>query len=347
MVQHKRKTGGVKLRRQSRDGIYFIDARAIGAGRIHLGTRDKGIAQNLYKEWLEEFGHTRSEVKSKIMLQDAIDLHVKYQRRQHSGSHADRVEGILTALAKSLGSSKRILEITRQDIEDYIDQRRFSIAESTVNKELRTIKAFFKFLLDRELLIRNPTARLKQTRVPDPDMVILDPDEIYDLLKASEQEYRDIWIGFLFTGLRKSELMDLQVKDIKRSTNQLSVVGKGSKRRYVPILPSLRTVLDRLIIGKQPNDTVFPHHPNPLRILKRCVKKASIKKGRVNIHAFRHTFVSLLLMEGSSLEAISRILGHASIVTTFRVYGHLLPKFTIDQMMPLEKVIRIPANEGP
>jgi len=346
MTRQKRRTGSIHLRKRPRDGIFFIDARRIGiVSPISLGTRDPKIADDLFLEWLEDFGQTHSQIKSNLTLGQAIQVHLQYQRREHSESHADRIEVILGMFAKRMGKATKIQDIQRTHIQDYIDWRRAGqgprgpIAPSTGNKEIRTIKAFFKHLVDSELCGRNPAERFKQIRTADPDLTILSIEEIKSLLEASEPEFRDIWNGYLLTGMRRRELLELRVRNLNFTSNVISLIGKGQKRRYIPILPALKQILVRLIEGKRSADYVFPHHPQLHRVLPRLLKKAGIQKPRINIHTFRHTFASHLIMSGARLEAVSRILGHSSIHTTFKVYGHLAPEFTIEQMMPLEKLL--------
>ena len=349
MTRRRRRTGLVHLRKRTRDGIYFIDARRIGfKSAISLGTRDAAIAEELFQDWLTQYGQTRNQVKSNLSLAEAVRIHLEYQRREHADTHADRVRVILPLFMERIGGARKVQDMTPQDVQDYLDWRRSGkgprgyVVPSTINKEIRTIKAFFAYLVENDLTSRNPAERFKQTRTADPELTILSVNEIHSLLKASDPEFRDIWQGYLLTGMRRRELLYLRVRDINLTINQITVIGKGQKRRYIPILPALKEILDRLAAGKRPDAYIFPHHPQLHRCLPRCLKAAGIIKPGINIHSFRHTFASHLIMQGARLEAISRILGHSSIHTTFKIYGHLAPDFTIEQMMPLQALFAQP-----
>ena len=168
----------------------------------------------------------------------------------------------------------------------------------------------------------------------------LTEDEIELILKIPDrrtlQGKRDyaILLTLLSTGLRKSELCNLRVRDIKAYRNQpvLDVVGKGRKFRRIPLkmeaLTAIREYWKSAKNGTEPDIPIFhtlgkhgPHRVVPLTpravdcLIKRASKKALIKK-RVTPHTLRHTFGTSLLDEGTDLRTVQALLGHSGIGTT-------------------------------
>jgi len=145
-----------------------------------------------------------------------------------------------------------------------------------------------------------------------------------------------ILLTLLTTGLRKSELCNLHVRDIKTYRNQpvLDVLGKGQKFRRIPLkLETLKAIQNYWKAGKngaEPDHPIFytlgkhgPHQVVPLTpravdcLIKRARRKALIRK-RVTPHTMRHTFGTSLLDAGVDLKTVQGLLGHAHIRTTER-----------------------------
>ncbi|NIS60345.1 MAG: tyrosine-type recombinase/integrase [Proteobacteria bacterium] len=170
----------------------------------------------------------------------------------------------------------------------------------------------------------------------------LTEDEVQLILRVPDrrtlQGKRDyaILLTLLTSGLRKSELCSLHVRDIKTYRNQpvLDVIGKGQKFRRIPLkIKALRAIQDYWKAGKNgadPDHPIFytlgkygPHRVVPLTpravdcLIKRASKKALIRK-RVTPHTLRHTFGTCLLDEGSDLKTVQALLGHSHIRTTER-----------------------------
>lgn len=145
-----------------------------------------------------------------------------------------------------------------------------------------------------------------------------------------------ILLTLLTTGLRKSEICNIRVREIKTYRNQpvLDVMGKGQKFRRIPLkMVTLTAIQEYWKAGKNgadPDHPIFftlgkhgPHRVVPLTpravdcLIKRSSKKALIRK-RVTPHTMRHTFGTCLLDDGSDLKTVQGLMGHAHIRTTER-----------------------------
>lgn len=136
-----------------------------------------------------------------------------------------------------------------------------------------------------------------------------------------------------YTGLRLSELINLQWKAVDLTRRQIAVVGatKSGRRRYIPIHRELLATLKRL---SRSHRFVFDNgHNQPLlhsrtwyTILQKALLELGINDPDLNLKTFRHTFASHLMMSGASLKSVQELLGHRDIKTTM-IYAHLAPDF--------------------
>jgi integrase/recombinase XerD len=148
-----------------------------------------------------------------------------------------------------------------------------------------------------------------------------------------------ILILLLTTGLRKAEICNLKIGDLKTYRNQavIDVIGKGKRFRRIPLknstLLSLQEYLKAMKSGTDPGHPMFhtlaKHGPNERRCLtlkavdclvKSAAQKALIKK-RIHPHVIRHTFATTLLGKGADLKTVQALMGHSHIRTT-ELYLH-------------------------
>ena len=146
---------------------------------------------------------------------------------------------------------------------------------------------------------------------------------------------RDSLIVELFysTGIRRIELVNLNLKDVNFSQKQLKVLGKRNKERYIPIIDSLLQSFDTYIIYRNQLPTIIDKEVLFLtkkgikiyemlvyRIINKYFSIAS-SKAKCSPHVLRHSFATHLLNEGADLNAVKELLGHTSLAAT-QVYTH-------------------------
>lgn len=212
----------------------------------------------------------------------------------------------------------------------------------SLSRILSGVRSFYHFLVMNGEINDDPTELLEFPQRPQHFSDVLTTDEVdrilsvIDLSQTEGQRNRTI-IEVLFScGLRVSELCNLKLSDLYLDEGFLSVFGKGSKQRLVPIsdraIHELRLYFrDRNLIDIKPGyeDYVFVSRlrkKNLSRIMvfhmiKELVELAGIKK-TVSPHTFRHSFATCLLEGGANLRAIQAMLGHESISTT-QIYMHI------------------------
>ena len=215
------------------------------------------------------------------------------------------------------------------------------LASSSTTRKLSAVRSYFGFLLGEGEIEADPTDRLESPRPSRPLPEVLSIDEIERILDAVDVgrrfAFRDLaMLEVMYAaGLRVSELTGLKVRDVSPEEGTLTVLGKGSKQRIVPIgdraiyaiqryLREQRSGLDR---GQGRGVVFLNHRGRPLsrmgawRIVRTYVERAGIGR-RVTPHTFRHTFATHLLEGGADLASVQEMLGHADIATT-QIYTHL------------------------
>jgi len=205
------------------------------------------------------------------------------------------------------------------------------------------VRTYFGFLLAEGSLAADPTERLESPRLGRRLPDFLTHDEAARLLDAPDPDSPLFWrdraiLELLYaTGMRVSELAELPLTALDLDEGFLTVFGKGSKERLVPVgVPALRAVgrylrevrpgLDRGR-GRSKGRVFLNGRGGPLSrvavwtLVKESARRAGITR-RVSPHTLRHTFATHLLEGGADLAAVQELLGHADISTT-QIYTHV------------------------
>jgi len=219
-------------------------------------------------------------------------------------------------------------------------------------RALSAVRSLFRFACREGVLAANPAAGVPTPKTSRELPRHLRPGEIEDLVEAPAGDERvdaalplrdRALLELLYaTGLRVSELVSLDWRDLDLSARVLRVIGKGGKERMVPFGRQAAAALgewlgawdevrgreDSTRRGDAEEEPVFLHHRggrlsdrSVRRVLDRYVDRTALAAG-VHPHTLRHTFATHLLEGGADLRAIQELLGHSSLATTQR-YTHV------------------------
>jgi hypothetical protein len=174
----------------------------------------------------------------------------------------------------------------------------------------------------------------------------VEDDQIEKLLSAIKGKKshkrsieRDLLIVELYlkTGMRRSELADLKVRDV-HSDFLMVLKGKGEKDRMIPLLPDIAGRLDSYIRSRQPDESVFgltgPSIGNKISLFAR---KAGLKD--IHTHSLRHKYATDLLESGANIRAVQQLLGHSDLTTT-QVYLAITDESLRDAVNGLDKKVK-------
>lgn len=229
-----------------------------------------------------------------------------------------------------------------EQLEDFIfEQFKDTRSEATQARILAGIHAWFRFLLYKDYIEQDPSELLEGPRKSRHLPTVLSLDEVNRMMAAidlsSNEGHRNrAMMEMLYgSGLRVSELVNLQLSHIYLSDHYMLIEGKGSKQRLVPLSPVAEEwfgywMQERSTWPLKPEsqDIAFVNrYGRPLTramvftIVKRLCAEAGISK-TVSPHTLRHSFATHLLQNGADLRVIQQLLGHEDLGTT-EIYTHL------------------------
>ncbi len=233
--------------------------------------------------------------------------------------------------------------LKRNDIINYLSEcKDKGLEPATLARRLVSIKVFFKFLLQEEVILENITDVMESPKLWRLLPNFISSKEVEALINAYPlgEDYlifrnRAI-IELLYScGLRVSELTNLRIDSIHKEENVIRVLGKGSKERIVPIgskakeliLEYKNRIRPKLIKDAKEVSLFISRNGKKLDreriwgIIKEAAILAGINKN-IHPHTLRHSFASHLLENGADLRIIQEMLGHADISTT-QIYTHI------------------------
>ena len=277
-------------------------------------------------------------------MDEAIERYLRMLRvERHASAHTLRAYrtdllDLQTFLRERRSRAIVLGKVDTDDLRAYVAAKLRGSKRSTIARHVAAIRGFFRFLANEKTIRRDPAAALAapkaETRLPD----FLPIDETEKVLGAlpegSAWAERDAAIleTLYSSGLRVSELVGLDWRDVDFENDCVRVFGKGRKERIVPIgeiaLERLRRYREYLAAEKIRTDAVFVNRRGgrlTTRSVARFVERCGLRAGaarRVHPHALRHSFATHLLEQGADLRAIQEMLGHASLSTTQR-YTHV------------------------
>lgn len=251
-------------------------------------------------------------------------------------------------------------EPEKETIEQYITDLHKKYKQKTIKRKIASIKAFYSYLEEEELVEQNPFRKIK---VKFKETIILPRiiprEEIEQLLNyiytslssLSGIQYkhtlRDAAVieVFFATGARVYEISNIRAENINLNSGLIRIMGKGGKERYIQI--SNTAVLDILRKYYVENESEIKksgyffinnrgnrYTEQSIRLmLKKYTLKARIHRN-ITPHMFRHSFATYLIEEGVDVSCVQQILGHSSIKTT-QIYIHVAAKKQADILREL------------
>ena len=271
---------------------------------IHYLAEERGLAQNT----LESYGRDLRQYKT-------------YLQSNHRDLLNDSNHDTILTYLDSLQSKGR--------------------AKSTISRNLAAIKSFHHYPVRQRYLEKDPAATMESPKLEKKLPKILTVQEVEELLKQPNITVpgglRDkAMLELLYaTGIRVSELINLNISDANLDMGYIKCAGKGTRDRIVPlgsiaskcVLEYMNKGRGKLIRTYDESALFVNHHGNRLtrqgfwKIIKKYAHEARITKD-ITPHTLRHSFATHLLENGADLRSVQEMLGHADISTT-QIYTHV------------------------
>lgn len=240
-----------------------------------------------------------------------------------------------------------------------------ALAPRSLARHLSAVRGLTKFLVRERVLADDPSALLERPKLGRRLPKSLSVDDVLALLRAPDPTtFRGVrdrtMLHVLYAcGLRVSELVSLKVFDVDRARGVVSALGKGEKRRLVPIGAPALALVDAYLdarsahLAGKASDVLFVGRAGArltrqafFKNITRYARSAGILKN-ASPHKLRHSFATHLLLGGADLRSVQVMLGHADISTT-EIYTHVAldhVKRVHDASHPRAR--RVTANRGP
>lgn len=272
-------------------------------------------------------------------FEDALQIEEGASPRTVEAYRRDVIRCAAYMRAQGIGQAR---DITPAALREFVYHLKdLGLAGSSIRRNISALRTWFRVMVAEGLVTADPTERLDTPQRWRTLPEVLTVEEVTRLLAAPGLDerlaFRDRAMLELAygAGLRVSEWIGLEVKDVLLEESLVRVLGKGSKERLVPIgrnaigavavyLRELRPVLER---GAGKGILFLNGRGVPLtrmgawKILRKYVEMAGIEKP-VSPHTLRHSFATHLLEGGADLRAVQEMLGHADIATT-QIYTHV------------------------
>ena len=285
-------------------------------------------------------------------MQEVFNKYISYLELERSASAytvrnyttdlcgSKNIKGLFTFLKeKGISSLGGVDRTVLRDYLGYLVEQ--GIVKASIARKLSAIRSFYRYLVREGILSASPIERTSSPKLDKRLPSFLTLDEVERLLNAPDlstpQGQRDrALLELLYaSGLRVSELVNLDLGEINLGTSEIRVWGKGSKERMVlmgkPATEALRNYLSqgrpKLLGERKTNALLLNRYGQRLperrvqRILGNYAAKAGIEK-RVHPHILRHTFATHLLDGGADLRVVQELLGHARLSST-QIYTHV------------------------
>lgn len=350
--------------KQERNGYYYIYFDRLA--RESLQTKDGHVAVQVFNIKKQEYLHKLYEKilflakkKGDYTLDEYATIYLKAARNWKKAETLRIDEYVLNRLREfeyvipgtetrvRVGSLiidqvKRFLLI----IDAFHGELLKKASKASLNVYIRHLKSIFRYGADHELLMRNPYEKVRQVRIQREPVRVLTDREIGKILAVREKPREKGRAGFnpdkefllmieayLHTGCRCAELANLKREDLKKDHIVIRATKTG-QFRIIDLTQQAVAIFAR--IPRRKGMRLFPRwHPQTVsHMFLDYAREAGIKD--VNLHDLRHTFASRCLEAGMSLATVQVLLGHESIDTTVRYYGHMSREHIKQEILKLK-----------
>lgn len=324
------------LYKTTRSKYYYLNIYYEGRRyRYSTKTDDIKIAKRILKIREGELALKRfnipTESEERMLLEEFIEKYLEYSKNNKALGTFEIEKYALNKVLEVL-SNKQLKNITLIDCERYKIERSKSVAKTTVNIEIRSLKSVFEIAKRWSYVVQNPFKEVKQFKIPESNIPkYLTKEQIKELLDIiKDQEFKNLIIFYLNTGCRRNEALNLEWRDIDFKNKTITfLLTKSGSRRTIPINLSLLKILELMKVknvSKNNDKKVFNFLPSYVTHKFRKYLNAIGFKENKSIHILRHTFASHLVMSGVDLYTVKKLLGHSDIKIT-EIYSHLAPDY--------------------
>ena len=268
--------------------------------------------------------------------------YLKFEKR-YSGHSVTAYENDLLQFSEYLTKTYELNEasqVRHTQIRSWlVSLMEHKIGARSINRKISSLKSYFKFLMKTRVVIKDPMKKVQSPKTAKRLPVFVEEKNIGEFIASYpfEDDYegmrnKTILLLFYSTGMRSSELMNLEVKDLDFYNQSIKVLGKGNKERLIPFGGEIKELLHHYLKMRKKTfaietDKLFlTDNGAPIyqRMIYRIINSqlqilTTVEKK--SPHVLRHSFATHMLNHGADINAIKELLGHANLSAT-QVYTH-------------------------
>ena len=307
-------------------------------GTVNKGSKafKKKTDAEKFKEKCEQSAETFKKqpwISSNLLLGKTVQewrTYIKRHTQPTQDGYNICMDVFIAALPKNM---VLITDLKNTHINSFLNSLRAKgIKNATINHYMTVIKSLFKFA-NQYYQVPDVSLGIKKLKEDPPQVEFLRDEQYKAVLQTCDTRIKP-WIMFLAnTGLRTTEFCNLNWPNYDRLTKCITIIGKGRKKRTVPLNKTCLTILEeieRIKPSKHKSDNYIFLSLKSMRKITRNMVHSHISKAfeKVGIkgggHALRHFFATQLLLRGIPIIKVSLLCGHESITTTQRHYSHII-----------------------
>ena len=293
---------------------------------ININYANQQIIERVLVELLQDYTIIKNETSLTISdIPEKITMYL--QAKKLEGLSDLTLQNYFYFLRRlSEHTHNQVRDITLNDLRMFLFKECEGVKPSTANTKVCYLQSFFRWMVDEEIIDKDPSRKLHQVKLPKRLRNALTVEDIERLRLACKDTRERALMELLFsTGCRLSELVGINVEDLNFHDNSIRVIGKGNKERIVYFNDKTKVHIENYLKERPGLDVaLFVTCKKPYarvgnrgiqKIINKIAERANFDKS-VFPHLFRHSMATLTLQNGASIVTVQKLLGHSSVVTT-------------------------------
>ena len=332
------------------NGIYYIVCADDCGKRKWVSTHERLKSQAVKK--LLNFGTSTKKPGPRKSLQQFTTEFLSFAHEFYSPGTVGIYKKTLGKFLNQVGDLA-LQSITPRHVDLFRENRLREVSRTTVNIELRTLRAAFYTAQRWKMMEENPLEKVALCKIEEKAPCFLSLAEFRELHSAVKEEWlRDMMVLAALSGMRRGEILNLKWQNVDLRNGLITIQSsvdfktKGGKKRVVPMNRGLVEMFERRL-RQNGEELVFALEGRKIsrwwvsRRFKRYVLKLGLDD-KLHFHSLRHSFATWLVQDGASIYEVQKLLGHSSIKTT-EIYSHLVS----EQLHKTVNRIRVSLPPGP
>lgn len=244
-------------------------------------------------------------------------------------------------------ADKDVKDITRSDIEEFVvNLSKAGNSASSRARKISSIKGIFKWSFENKMIDENPCSQIESTKVPVKEAKVMTREEVVQLINQAKvdayssgkaEDFRNLAIlsFMLYSGIRRSEVVEVKISDMNMESNAVIIHGKGNKERIAYFNNDTAEIIEKYLEDKRPeisnsdkSEYLFPTGQSEKMcpasinlIVDKYLKETGLKEKGYTVHDTRRVFATTVYSNTGDIIAVQRLLGHSSPSVTMRYIG--------------------------